>query len=219
MLKKIPTGELIEKNILIMTQKQGLEFVEKNSGRSPEAMMYEFSDNRPEVSDPGVDDPKKISKNKKEQNKGTIVIVILDSTYLQGELYANILSYAYRQYIRKYSTLRFMTVVPNGKETNTTLSKRKDAAMRSYSDLKVNIYPYHYFTSNILEHISVGEVRILTEQEKQALLEEHCSTPEQYNTDFVDKVIPVWLGAKSGDIIQHSIISRGGIDYNYTRIV
>lgn len=207
MLKKVPTNELIEKNIMIMAEKRKINFLNKDAGRAPEAMIYEFVDSR-----------KSLEKSKKE-DKGIIVIVILDTSYLQGELFANILSNTYNQYNKKYLNLDFLVVVPNGKETNTTLSKRRDVAVNNTDNLRISIHPYHYFTSNILDHISVGEVKILSEEEKKSLLEEHCSTPEQYNTDFVDKVIPVWLGAESGDIIRHSIISRGGIDFNYTRVV
>jgi DNA-directed RNA polymerase subunit H (RpoH/RPB5) len=192
---------------MIMAERRGINFLNKDSGRAPEAMIYEFADTK-----------KNTEKSKKEA-KGIIIIVVLDVSYLQGELFANILSNTYNQYNKKYIKLDFLVVVPNGKETNTTLSKRRDVAVNNADNLRISIHPYHYFTSNILDHISVGEVKILTEEEKTALLEEHCSTPEQYNTDFVDKVIPVWLGAESGDIIRYSIISRGGIDFNYTRVV
>lgn len=200
MIKKIPTHELIEKNVGIMAEKRGLSLINKDASRNPDVLTYEFS-----------------SSEKKE--KAIIFIVIIEHRYLQGEDFAKLLQEVYSRLYKKYEFLDFLVIVPNDKETNTFLLKRRDAMLQGKENLRINLHPYHYFTSNILEHISVGQVKILSKEEKEALLIEHASSEEKYNTDFRDKVIPVWLGAEHGDIIQYSIITRGGIDYNYTRIV
>lgn len=87
-----------------------------------------------------------------------------------------------------------------------------------FSEYEASIknHPYKMFTSNRPKHDSVPEQRILSADERKAIMEiNHVSLRELPRIKLADPIV-VWLGARQGDVIEELTGSEvSGIETKY----
>lgn len=111
-------------------------------------------------------------------------------------------------------------IVPRDQFSNNYIRRRINDLPDKLANLVVRftLLPYYYFNSNRLQHVSVGKVRIVPPEEIEQILEgmsaKKSNLPIQHRTD----VVPIWLGAEEGDVIEHVIPCEIGYDYVYLTV-